>query len=283
MAAPSTTSRAPSVSELLELPYFDMIAWLFDGGEGSLHPGRLESTRVLAAAVGVTAQSKVLVVGSGPGASDVFLSSELLCATVGVERNPNMVKLATRIARERGVHHRATFVLGDALHLPFADGAFDAAVAEATLGFVDDRAAAIREMVRVTSPGGSVGIVDYFALESLPPRHVVAELAEVVGREVESLPKEQWLELFENAGASLRTWDEHPTHERRLPSDHELEALVKRRLDASYGKLEESQVARVVNTLVPKIQRANTATNEMRRHLRYAIAAFTVSAGTPGR
>ena len=56
--------------------------------------------------------------------------------------------------------HQATArppaVVGDALALPFAPSAFDAAVAAFSLNHLSDPAAGLREMARVTRPGGAV-------------------------------------------------------------------------------------------------------------------------------
>lgn len=59
-------------------------------------------------------------------------------------------------ARTRPAGRVAHFRQGDAQSLPFADGAFDAAVAALVLFFVPDPAKAVAEMKRVVRPGGLV-------------------------------------------------------------------------------------------------------------------------------
>ena len=61
-----------------------------------------------------------------------------------------------RQAAERG----ATVCRGDALALPFADGAFDACRADRVVQHLDDPLAAIAEVVRVTRPGGRIVLAD---------------------------------------------------------------------------------------------------------------------------
>jgi SAM-dependent methyltransferase len=51
---------------------------------------------------------------------------------------------------------RATFQVGDAQSLPFADRSFDVAVAGLVVNFIPDQAKAAREMKRLTRPGGIV-------------------------------------------------------------------------------------------------------------------------------
>ncbi|MDD9207267.1 ubiquinone/menaquinone biosynthesis methyltransferase, partial [Georgenia sp. 10Sc9-8] len=60
------------------------------------------------------------------------------------------------------------FVAGDATALPFADGSFDAVTISFGLRNVVDTQAALREMLRVTRPGGRL-VVCEFSRPSWPP------------------------------------------------------------------------------------------------------------------
>ena len=66
---------------------------------------------------------------------------------------------------------RATFVDGDALHLPFPDATFDALTTGFTMRNVVDIEAAFREMARVTRPGGKMA-----CLEVARPRNPLVRL-----------------------------------------------------------------------------------------------------------
>ena len=59
-------------------------------------------------------------------------------------------------ARTRLAGSVAQLQVGDAMALPYADGAFDAAVMALVIFFVPEPARGLAEMVRVTRPGGSV-------------------------------------------------------------------------------------------------------------------------------
>ena len=63
---------------------------------------------------------------------------------------------------ERRMRGRVSFELveGEAAHLPFADGAFDAVFHHGGLAEFGDRGAAIAEMFRVVKPGGRVVVCD---------------------------------------------------------------------------------------------------------------------------
>jgi ubiquinone/menaquinone biosynthesis C-methylase UbiE len=76
-----------------------------------------------------------------------------------VDLTPEMLEQGDRLARAGGVANIA-FCLGDATALPWLAGQFDLVVCRITLHQVADPAAVVREMVRVTRPGGRIGVTD---------------------------------------------------------------------------------------------------------------------------
>lgn len=97
--------------------------------------------------------ARVLDVGTGPG-----LVLRLLAArqpfVVGTDLAPAMLRHA-RTLFAPGV--AAPLVAADALALPIADGAFDAALATNLLFLLPDPRAGLHELARVTRSGGTVG------------------------------------------------------------------------------------------------------------------------------
>ena len=107
---------------------------------------------LFADACGVRAGQRVLDVGCGPGA----LTAELVRrlgpdAVTAIDPSPPFVEAAA--ARFPRVDVRA----GVAEDLPFADATFDAALAQLVVQFMADPVQGLREMGRVTRPGGTVG------------------------------------------------------------------------------------------------------------------------------
>ena len=105
----------------------------------------------LADFAGVAAGQRVLDVGSGPGA----LTAELVArvgasAVVAVDPSEPFVDAL----RERLPDVEAAQASAEAL--PFGDGTFDAALAQLVVHFMSDPVAGLREMARVTRPGGVV-------------------------------------------------------------------------------------------------------------------------------
>jgi SAM-dependent methyltransferase len=108
-------------------------------------------TAQLADLAGVTAGQRALDVGCGPGA----LTRELV-ARLGSDHvaaaDPSESFVAAARERNPGVDVR----LAPAEALPFADDAFDATLAQLVVHFMKDPVAGLREMARVTRPGGVV-------------------------------------------------------------------------------------------------------------------------------
>jgi SAM-dependent methyltransferase len=94
-----------------------------------------------------------LDVGCGNGAFTEMLVDR--CAPASVDGvDPSEAQLA--FARTRPALRGATFRQGDALALPFPDGAFDVAVMPLVIFFVPDPPKGVAEMARVVRPGGLV-------------------------------------------------------------------------------------------------------------------------------
>lgn len=109
--------------------------------------------RALADEVGVGEGMRVLDVGCGPGG----LTSEL-AGRVGAENvaaiDPAEQFVATCLEHNPGADVRQ----GVAEELPWENDAFDAALSCLVIAFMRDADAGLREMKRVTRPGGKVGV-----------------------------------------------------------------------------------------------------------------------------
>lgn len=89
---------------------------------------------------------RVLEVGCGMGTFAERVARETRAEVVATDLSPRMVELA----RERGLDARVANVES----LPFADGEFDCAVANAMLYHVEHLDRALSELARVLEPGG---------------------------------------------------------------------------------------------------------------------------------
>jgi SAM-dependent methyltransferase len=167
----------------------------------SVHLGGLSATRRLLSLCHVAEASEVLDTGCGIGIGPAYVARTYGCRVVGVDLSAQMIDWARRRAREEGVEDRVTFAVADVLALPFEDDRFDVVIAESVLAFVVDKEQAIGEMVRVTKPGGYVGLNEGFLLTEAPtPR--VARLARQIGSAM--VTRATWRRLWDESGLSER-------------------------------------------------------------------------------
>jgi SAM-dependent methyltransferase len=118
--------------------------------------------RQLVQFAGIRDGDTVLDVGSGTGALTAAIAAAVPSSRiVGLDRSEPYIVLA----RAAQPSERVQFEVADAEHLPFADACFDRALSLLTVNFVPDPAKALREMIRVTRPGGTVAaaVWDYGA------------------------------------------------------------------------------------------------------------------------
>jgi len=103
---------------------------------------------------------KVLDVGSGPGTITADFARLVAPGEVlGLDRSPEVVATATALAADQHLGN-LSFDTGDVYALAFPDDTFDVVHAHQVLQHLTDPVAALREMRRVTKPGGIVAVRD---------------------------------------------------------------------------------------------------------------------------
>jgi len=102
---------------------------------------------------GVRECDSILDVGCGIGSLALAIADAFPSAGVtGIDPSAAFVRHAQTKAQSRQLR----FQVGDAQALEFADATFDKVLSQLVLNFVADREKAVREMLRVTRPGGVV-------------------------------------------------------------------------------------------------------------------------------
>jgi SAM-dependent methyltransferase len=136
-----------------------------------------------------------VVCGSGNAA---LAAGRRFCRVVGVDGAPSLLQQARRRAEAEGLE--VAFLEGDADHLAFPDGSFDAVLSAGGAVCTLDEERRAGELLRVCRPGGRIGMVSW------TPDSYVGELLRVIGEHLPppadvELPvlwgsKERLLELF---------------------------------------------------------------------------------------
>ncbi|MEV8115448.1 methyltransferase domain-containing protein [Streptomyces xiamenensis] len=115
---------------------------------------------------------RLLDVGCGPGTISADLADRVAGdggEVVALDAEPGVLDQARAAAQRRGTAN-IRFATGDALALEFPDDAFDVVHAHQVLQHLADPVTALREMRRVTRPGGVVAVrdADYAAMTWYP-------------------------------------------------------------------------------------------------------------------
>jgi demethylmenaquinone methyltransferase/2-methoxy-6-polyprenyl-1,4-benzoquinol methylase len=112
--------------------------------------------RFLVSRVDVGADARVLDVATGTGAVARELRRRFGCTVVALDQSAGMLAEA-----RRRLGDAVELVEGEADHLPFADGEFDALTFTYLLRYVEDPAATLRELARVVRPGGVIAGLEF--------------------------------------------------------------------------------------------------------------------------
>jgi len=164
------------------------------------HLGGVKATDELAALCHINKGEYVLDVGCGAGVTPVYIAKKYECRVVGVDINPGMIERSQERAQRDGVADRVEFRVADAQELPFDDEQFDAVITESVTAFPEDKQQAVNEYVRVTLPGGYVGLNESTWLKVPPPPDVVAWASQEIAASVEPCTQEEWGGFLRAAG-----------------------------------------------------------------------------------
>jgi demethylmenaquinone methyltransferase/2-methoxy-6-polyprenyl-1,4-benzoquinol methylase len=134
---------------------FDGVARRYDITNDILSLGQTRAwRRAVVRAVEPLPGMRILDLAAGTGTSSVPLA-EAGAFTVPCDFSLGMLMVG------RAHQPRLSFVAGDGMHLPFGDGVFDAVTISFGLRNIHDRIAGLREMRRVTRPGGRLVVCEF--------------------------------------------------------------------------------------------------------------------------
>ena len=170
------------------------------------HGGGKPATERLAILAGLTAGWRVLDVGGGLGGPARTLAASFGCDVTVLDLTESYVRAAAMLTERLGLGDRVRHRLGNALELPFDDGAFDAVWTQNSGMNIADKERLYAGFHRVLRPGGRLAIQEPMAGPVAPP---VFPLMWASGPEQSFLrtPSEMRL-LILAAGFRLRAWDD---------------------------------------------------------------------------
>jgi len=164
--------------------------------------------RAVAQALDIRPGERVLDLGAGTG------TSSLPFAAAGGRVVPCDFSLGM-LREGKRKHPQLPLTAGDATRLPFADDSFDAVTISFALRNVHDADAGLREMLRVTRPGGRLVICEFSHPTYRPFRTVYTEYLmralPSVATKVSSNP-----DAYVYLAESIRAWPDQPALAGRL-------------------------------------------------------------------
>ena len=164
------------------------------------HLGGQDATKELIDRTRITPLSYLLDVGCGVGTTACHLARSMGCRVMGVDIKPAMVERARERAKRLKLTDLVEFRTADAMDLPFPDDTFNAVITESVTAFPPDKGKAVREYVRVTKPGGFVGLNESTWLKTPVLPEIAAWASQDLGANIAPLLPEEWVRLMEEAG-----------------------------------------------------------------------------------
>lgn len=152
---------------------------------------------------GTRGHVRVLDVGCGTGSLSFVLAKdpEIVCV-----RGLDVSVAYVEYARRRNDDARLDFVVGDACALPFPDAFFDHTISMLTLQFVPQAELAVREMLRVTRPGGTVAAATWDTRGGLVALRMIYDAAAVLDQNGSRARAAAYTRPMSRPGDLARVW-----------------------------------------------------------------------------
>ncbi len=106
------------------------------------------------------ANDHVLDIGCGIGGAARYMASQAGCRVTGIDLTAEFVETARALTEKTGLGDRVAYQAANALHMPFADGAFDKAITLHVAMNIRDRAGLYGEVARVLKRGATFCVYD---------------------------------------------------------------------------------------------------------------------------
>jgi SAM-dependent methyltransferase len=188
-----------SASDVEKMHYSQLVGLVKERNRCS---GGIRTVQAVAANAFLSQGSRVLEIGSNTGFTSVNLSLLSGCSVVGIDVNPPSVEEATTYARENGVDGRVTFQVASALKLPFEDAKFDLVWASNVTSFIDDKATAVGEYLRVLKVGGYLAFVPIYYRKT-PPADLVERVGKAINAPLRVWRRDEWIQLCHSAAEKV--------------------------------------------------------------------------------
>ena len=163
----------------------------------SFPPGGEALYRNILRLVELREEAEFVVVPCGRGVSALFVARASGASGAGTDPDGRLVDVANQRAKNAGMDSHLHFENAPLHDLPYQDAVFDLALGEIELGAAADPPAAVRELARVTRPGGTVVLIQLVWTRAVAPDRS-AELVERLGVRPQLVV--EWKQMLREAG-----------------------------------------------------------------------------------
>lgn len=170
------------------------------------HSGGKVATRRLAHLAGLSPGAQVLDVGGGLGGPARMLAAEFGCRVTVIDLTESYVRAASMLTERLRLADRVSHHVGNALDLPFDDGAVDVVWAQNSGMNIADKERLYKGLHRVLRAGGLLAFQEPMAGPVQPPVFPLMWAREPAQSFLRA-PAEMRA-LIERAGFRLRAWDD---------------------------------------------------------------------------
>lgn len=133
------------------------------------HPEAMEHTNeIMAKAVNLTAETRVLDLGCGYGSTARYLAANYGCHVTATNISEKELELGRERAAEAGLESLLTFEYGDFHELKYADASFDVVWSQEAFLHGADKSRILAECQRVLVPGGTLVFTDILVRSDTP-------------------------------------------------------------------------------------------------------------------
>ncbi|MBW3552587.1 MAG: methyltransferase domain-containing protein [Gemmatimonadetes bacterium] len=163
----------------------------------SFPPGGEALYRNILRLVALSPEDEFVIVPCGRGVSALFVARATDAIGSGADPDASLVDVASDRAKNAGIGDRLHFETAPLDNLPYQDAVFDLALGEVELGAAADPPAAVRELARVTRPGGTVVLIQLVWTRAVDPQRS-ADLVERLGVRPQLVV--EWKQMLRAAG-----------------------------------------------------------------------------------
>lgn len=191
------------------------------------HNGGIQATTELAELAKISQGARVLDVGGGVGGPARTLATLFGCKVTSIDLTESYVEAAEILTDRIGLGGQVKHFVGNALELPFDNGAFDVVWTQQSCMNIRDKERLYEGFNRVLAPGGTLAFQEFMAGPVQPPIFPVM-WAQDDSTSFLRAPDEM-RELIESIGFRARVWEDVTADTQRPGApdpEHSIAALV---------------------------------------------------------